>query len=229
MWNEPPVAWASPRRVTLSEGTAAPGPRTSTVPPSVPKAMVETGVLAFLAAVGGLGHLASDRVEAVGQQHDPGRCRLLTGRGGRVWLNVLSASRQAKTPSPIAVYSSSCRPAMARLTASRSWVGGTSTLPARPNFTSPRLIRLGSRSANSIGRLLGRLQPGRQHVGGLHRQRHVDGQHHRGPLLRHPDGRGRPGHARATARSAPPAAARRSGAGASRAGAAPRWPAARCC
>ena len=61
----------------------------------------------------------------------------------------------------------------------------TSTVAIPANETMPE-VDPGRQVVDELGgRLLRGGQPGRVHVGGLHRQRHVDRQHHRRPVARH--------------------------------------------
>ena len=88
-------------------------------------------------------------------------------------------------PSPMAVDGCGCSAAIAAVTAPRSRVGGTRVVAVPANDTRETLNLGGSEVTNAGGRGLGRLQPVRLDVGGLHRQRHVDGHHDGGPLARH--------------------------------------------
>src|SRR5215831_20278862 len=150
VWKVPPVASAIACSVVLSAGTGCgPYPGRSTVPWSVPNAMVDTGTPACLAAV------AADSGERP-LLEAPSLSSTIRAGGGLsslavVWaLNVLIASRHVKIASPIAVESCGASPSMPRLTASRSIVGGTTTEALPPNFTSPTLMRGGSMSTNDL-------------------------------------------------------------------------------
>src|SRR5262245_26144225 len=100
VWNEPPVALATARRVVLSAGTdCEPYPGTSTVPVSVPNAIVETGMPLCLASV------AADMGERP-LLDAPSLSSTIRAGGGLsslavvCALNVLIASRQVSIASP---------------------------------------------------------------------------------------------------------------------------------
>ena len=102
MWKVPAVVWAIAFSVALSAGTGIRSPSMSTVPLSVPNAIVDTGTLASAAA-----SAAASGARPVLEVPS----LISTIRAGGGWsplevvalLNVLIASRQEKTASPMAV------------------------------------------------------------------------------------------------------------------------------
>src|ERR1700712_4703834 len=148
VWYEPPVASANECSWAVFAGTSCrPYGGMSTVPSGVPKAIVDTAILAVLAAVS-----ASVSVRPV--LLDPSLSSTIRAGAafdplGVVDLeNVDIASRHENTALPMAVCSPSCRPSTAILKLSRSMVGDTLTSALPENATSPRLILGGNRSAN---------------------------------------------------------------------------------
>src|ERR1700761_75475 len=118
----------------------------STVPESVPNAIVDTGTLAARAASSALATvrpllLAPSLINTIRAGAGFAPLSVL------VALKLVIAPKQANTASPIAVDAISWRFEIAVLIASRSVVGATITLAAPPNDTSPRLIRGGRISA----------------------------------------------------------------------------------
>ena len=152
---------------------------TRIVPWSVPKAMVDTGTLASWPPAS-----ASSLVRpTVVVPSDistmrAGGCVPVVGR------HRLDGVERAKMASPMAVLSPSVKVVDARRTASRSVVGGTSSAAVAVERHQADVDLRRDDLEESLGRGLGRLDPGGGDVGGLHRQRGVDGEHDRGPLAR---------------------------------------------
>ena len=147
--------------------------------------------------------VAADGVVAVGQQHDPGRRRPPRRASSRLDWKFSIAVSEVKIASPIAVDSARSRLSIALRTCcavGRRRHHAWSRVPAKD--TSPRLIRSGRTSTNSLAAVCIASEPVGLDVGGLHRQRHVDGHDDRRPLPRHPHLGARHGQRRRPARPA---------------------------
>lgn len=117
----------------------------STVPSSVPYAMVETGISSAATSS------AADSTERPWVLEPSDRSTMWAG-GGSVSAclsRVRTASRAATTASPIAVPCPVVSRSMAERSSSRSVVGGTATVAEPLNWTRPALKRSGSRSTKA--------------------------------------------------------------------------------
>ncbi len=98
---------------------------------------------------------------------------------------VLMASSDTKTASPMAVRSPSWRLSSAWRAASRSLVGSTRTAALPLKLTMPTFMSFGTWSRNSLAASFAAASRVGEHVGGLHRQRGVDGEDDGGPVGGH--------------------------------------------